>query len=363
MNSEDGLPATDGSAHRQFQVKKDNGEFWNMNYTSAGVNWERANGPFDEPTQFQGARAPVGGPLNSLQAVGSVADAAASIGMWWEVRQQRLLSEAVSEETRRGAWLAEMVARWGDAHHAGDRLDLRVSEYLAREAREMLDAIVANKRIALPQSLLYELEIIQESLRAFRSQLLTQFEAISDDSRIDLNSVVGRALPNRYLDMNFIRFLGNDPLTEWAGRVRAKTTGDFDRELTEALRPDVFLSRVFPRKELGASELPDVEKQQNVLDFLRGLMAPALPQLLAVDAKPDASERRDAFRELSLLPAEVSRVKALNSAWLATSEIVSQNSGGESELQVQVSARGLGVVLASTQSNLELASPPNRVEK
>lgn len=333
-----------------------------MNFTSAGVNWERANEPFDEPSQVQGPQVPAGVPLNSLQAVGSVVDAAASIGMWWEVRQQRLHSEAVSEESRRGAWLAEMVARWGDAHHAGDRLDLRVSEYLAREAREMLDAIVGNKRIALPQSLLYELELIQESLRAFRLQLLTQFEVISEDSGIDLHGVVGRAMPNRYLDMDFIRSLGNDPSTEWAARVRAKTTGDFDRDLTDALRPDVFLSRVFPRKQLEASDAPEVEKQQNVLEFLRGLMAPALPQLLAVDAKPDASERRDAFRELSLLPAEVSRVKALNSAWLATSAIVSQNSGGESGLHVQVSQWGLGVALASTQSNLALASRPNQSE-
>jgi hypothetical protein len=352
------LPITDGSAYRQFQVRKDNGEFWNMNFTGAGVNWERSERPFDEPVQSQGFSPSAGASANSLHAIGSVIDAAASIGMWWEIRQQRLLTEAVTEETRRSAWLAEMVARWGDIHRGGNQLDLRVSEYLAREAREMLDAIVANKRVALPQSMLYELEVIQDTLRSFRSLMLTQFETLSGDTEFDLDRAVGKIMPRRKLDMDFIRSLGGDPSAEWMERVRAKSTGDFDRDLTEALRPDVFLSRVFPRNEVGAPEPQEAEKQQTVLGRLVGIIAPALPRLLAVDSKPDASERRDVFRELSLLPAEVSRVKALNSAWLATSAIVAESLGGDPQVQVQISARGLGVGLASSQSEFELMPLP-----
>jgi hypothetical protein len=348
------VPSTNESAHRQFKVKKDNGEFWNMNFTGGGVNWVRSDTPFDEPDRGQAFHPSAGSTANTVHAIGSVIDAAASVGMWWEVRQQRLLSEAVSEETRRSAWLAEMIARWGEIHRGGEHLDFRVTEYLAREARETMDSIIANKRIALPQSMLYELDVIQETLRSFRSLILTQFETLSRDTRIDLNSAVGKVMPSRELDMDFIRLLGADPSIEWTERVRAKTTGDFDRALTEAMRPDVFLARVFPHKELAAAELQEAEKQHNVLEILISHMAPALPRLLVADSKPDASDRRDAFRELTLLPAEVARVQALNSAWLAVSAVVEESFGGESHVQVQVSSRGLALGLAPSNLALEL---------
>ena len=54
-----------------------------------------------------------------------------------------------------------------------DSLDPRVSECLARETREMMDARVANKSVALPQSMLYELGMIQDTRRSFRPLMLT----------------------------------------------------------------------------------------------------------------------------------------------------------------------------------------------
>lgn len=352
------MPTNETSSGRRFRVHKDNGEFWDMIYSSGGVRWERTDSAFEAAVHNQRHGPNLGSGLSSrVQAISSVIDTAASIGMWWESRQQRLLNEAVNEESRRIAWLADMVARWGDAHREGDQLDLRVSEYLAREAREMMDAIVANKRVALPQSMLYELETIQDTLRAFRSLLLDQFEALSGATGIDLDGAIRSALPNSKLDMDFIRSLGKDPSIEWAERVRTKTVGDFERELTDALRhPSVFLSRVFPRTELAIPEPQEVEKPSGVVERLIGLMAPALPRLIAIDSKPDASERRDAFRELSLLPAEVARVKALHSAWLATSAIVAVGTGNE--LRVQVSAGGVDVGLVPPPAALEL--PPAR---
>lgn len=353
----DALPNTEGKPHRQFRVLKDNGESWYINFTKAGLNWEPADSPFDQPAKNQGfPPARGGGALGAVGAITSVMDTAASIAMWWEVRQQRLLNEAMNEETRRISWLSDMIARWGDVHRQGNQLDLRVSEYLARETREMMDCIISNKRVALPQSMLYELETVQDTFRSFRSMMLAQFETLSGDTEIDLGGAVRKALPYSRFDMDFIRSLGADPSAEWGERVRENTTGDFERGLTDAMRdPSVFLSKVFPSAVPAAPESQEAEKHPGLIERLVGLMAPALPRLLTVDSKPDASERRDAFRELSLLSAEVSRVKALNSAWLATSAIVAVSAGRG--LQVQVSDRGLGVALAATPSTRELLAP------
>lgn len=350
------MASTGDNTRRQFRVQKDSGDFWNMNFTDAGVKWEPTDSGFDDANGSLRSP-PRGGGSSPLHAITSVVDTAANVGMWWEIRQGRLLNEAMNEESRRSTWLAEMIARWGNVHKGGNQLDLRVSEYLARETREMLEAIVANKRIALPQSILYELETIQDTFRSFRSLLLSQFEVLAEDLGTDLNGAVRKSLPSRKLDLGFIRSLGTDPTIEWADRVRAKATGEFDRDLTDALRnPSMFLARVFPQTEVEKPDPEDAEAHHGFVDRLVGLIAPALPRLLTPDPKTDASERRDAFRELSLLPAEISRVKALNSAWLATSAIVSDSSGGDVGVQVQVSERGVNVELAPTRTALELPS-------
>jgi hypothetical protein len=325
-----------------------------MNFTNAGVRWEKTDSGFDGPAPAGLFRPLLGVPTSPAQIITEVVNTATNIGMWWETRQQRLLNEAMNEETRRISWLAEMIARWGDAHRNGNQLDLRVSEYLARETREMMDAIVASKRVALPQSMLYELEMIQDTLRSFRSLMLTQFETLSRTPGIDLDGAVRGALPNTRLDMDFIRSLGRDPSVEWADRVHAKTTGEFERELTETLRhPSAFLSLVFPQLDPVGTDTQEPEKNFGVVDRLVSLLTPALPRLLITDLRSDGSERRDAFRELSLFPAEVARVKALNSAWLATSAILEASSGGE--MRVQIDTRGLRVELAPSQTMHQLS--------
>lgn len=343
------MPASESKSPRQFRVQKDNGEFWNMNFTKAGVNWSPSDTPFETSAHNQPFTMPVGGPMAYAQTIASVVDTATNVGMWWETRQRRLLDEAINEESRRISWLGDMMARWGEIHQPGNLLDLRVSEYLARETREMMDSIVVNKRVALPQSMLYELENVQDTFRSFRSLILFQFEMLSEDLKVDLDAVIQSSLPNCRLDMGFIRSLGTDPSVDWADRVQTKTTGEFDRRLTESLSdPSAFLSRVFPRAEQEKQENEASERSPGFGERLVGLIAPALPRLLTIDYKSDASERRDSFRELSLLPAEVARVKALNSAWLATSAIVAASTGNE--VLVQVGAGGMGIELAPIQA-------------
>jgi hypothetical protein len=348
------MPNDEPRVRRQYRVLKDNGESWFMNYTNAGVRWEPADAPFGASVASPGFGPTLGKAGSPARVLSEVINTATDIGMWWEMRQQRLLSEAMNEETRRISWLAEMVARWGDAHREGDQLDLRVSEYLARETREMMEALVLNKRVALPQSMLYELEMIQDTLRSFRTLILSQFETLFVSPDIELSSAVRNALPHSRLDMSFIRRLGTDPAIEWADRVRTKTTGDFERELTETLRnPSSFLALVFPRTEPEAAHPTEDEKNLGVVHSLLGLLTPALPRLFAPEFKGDGSERRDSFRELSLFPAEVARVRALNSAWLATSAIIEASTGDQ--VQVQVSDRGVQMELAPNRSVLQLS--------
>jgi hypothetical protein len=343
------MPTTRASGSRQFKVQKDNGDFFDMNFTKAGVNWTRSDTGFTAPVPGQPFQMPGGGGAGYVRAITAVIDTATNVGMWWETRQKRLMDEAINDETRRIPWLGDMMARWGEAHSDGDRLDLRVSEYLARETREMIDSIIANKRVSLPQSMLYELENIQDTFRSFRSLILAQFETLTGDRNIDLDGAVRSALPNCRLDMDFVRSLGRDPAVDWAERVRSKTTAEFDRKLTTDLSdPSAFLARVFALTEQAAAEHPETARPPGVVERLVGLIGPALPKILALDSRPDASERRDAFRELSLLPAEVARVRALNSAWLATSAIVASATGNE--VLVQLSGKGVGLELAPLEA-------------
>ena len=348
-----------GNSLRQFLVQKDNGQYWNMMYTSAGVRWEPADRAFDNADPDPSALSPLAGGVSPVQIIGSVIDAASHVAIWWEARQQRLFSEAAHEESRRIPWLADMITRWGEAHREGDHLDLRVSEYLAREAREAMESVVGNKRVSIPQSILYELNMIQDSLGSFRSLAVMQFEALIRNEEIGLAEAVRKVLPHSTLNIDFIRSLGEDPASDWAGRVRAKASGDFDRELGEVSRhPDAFISRLFPSNELAIPDLPVEPQQRSVVKRVIDLAGSALPRIRPEDFKQDSSERRDTFRELSLLPAEVTRVKLLHSAWLATNAIIANAAGRP--VQVQISPGSVSMGLATGESRLQLS--PGRDE-
>ncbi len=344
------------SSARQFLVQKDTGDMWTMTFGRSGVAWDPVDRSFGSSEAGPSPRLPsigVGGPI---EAVAMVAQAAGTLGLWWETRQQRLLDEATREELRRIPWLADMIARWSVAHRAGNQLDLRVSEYLAREARATMDSLVANKRVSAPQSVLYELDIVRDTFRGFRELFLVQFEQAAQSSEIDLQGAVRRAVPGAKLDMDFVRRLGLDPAIEWSEHVRAKGNQGFDADLADALRhSSVFISRLFPSTELAIHE-PIAAQQPGVIQRLVGAIAGALPMPRSEDHRPDVGERRDAFREFLLLPAEVARVKALHAAWLATSAVVGETHGAP--LAVTVDASGVQVGLGSLDPMPQLGHSP-----
>lgn len=338
---------------RQFQVRKDNGEAWFMNFTSQGVQWVKDN-ERDAAETLAGSTFSPRGPLPSspLTTMSAVLEGAASIGMWWETRQLRLANEAANEENRRIAWLEEMLVRWGEVHREGDVLDLRVSEYLAREARATMGAISGNRRLALPQTLLYELELVRESLRPFRVLLLEQFEALVDQQQIGIAAALEAALPGRALDMNFLQKLGADPSID---RANSKTSGDFDLELEALLRqPDAFLARVLPGRDRAPTNEPSAERRGSVFETLISVLAPSVPKTSPIDGHSDAPDRADSFRELSTVPAEVARARGLHMAWTAVTTLFAAASGHD--LEVRLDSKEVRFALEPAGSRLTLAS-------
>ena len=316
---------------RQFEVHKDDGSRWLMQYTTNGVNWLRIPDDDTEGTQ-PGVKAPGGSIANSASlpvAIGAVLDAGAQLAQVWEMRQQRLLQQAFYED-RRLQWLDEMIGRWGRVHEAGRGLDFGVSGFLAREALETMHALVANKKWSLPQSTLHDLSLIIDVFRATREQLLMQFEALEADHGLNLTALIARELPGRTLDMAFVRKVAVDPRVEWERLVREKSPVDFDADLRDLLRsPELFTNRLFSSTEVGTvSVAPPSGLPDRALRFILDLVG-RLPRPEEADWKADSWQRRDAFRELIMLPAEVDRVRMLTSAWLAVSAIVEQSTPHE----------------------------------
>ncbi|MDF1489436.1 hypothetical protein [Tessaracoccus caeni] len=358
---------------RQFTVQKDDGTMWWMSYTSSGVKWT----PISSQTDLWAGSFPTTPPsspttdhaasevastvqsglslltgISGIQAIAGVGQAASMVGMWWEEHQRRLFDEARHEESRRVLWLGDMIVRWAAEHKDGDHLNLRVTEHLAREAKETMNVLVSNKKVTFPQSLLCDLGEIQDSLGAFRSLILTQFEELAASQVVDLDRAVREALPGRRFNLDFIRQLGKDPARALEASLGARGKRGFDHEFAEPLlHANGFTERVFPSVLPAVTEAKKAE-EPGVLDQVVSFFAGALANLSADEVNPEAIERRTAFRELTLLPAEVLRVRALNSAWLATSAIVAKGTGRE--VGVQVGSRAVRVALETPAFRQEL---------
>lgn len=321
--------------HRTF---KPDGSEWRVIYGGGTIQWVpvpgRSSGSDagDSPPTASprpGGLGPIAGGGVQIQALASFAEIATSLVQTAELRQQRLMIEAAREQSQRIEWLTDMMGRWAEVHSSGGRLDLRISEYLAREVRGFMEVVSANKRVALPQSLLYDLELILDSFRSMRLLLSDQFEALADSEGVRLREAVRTVLPGRGLDMNFVRRLALDPAEVWAEKVRGKGAAGFDEEFANAFRfPDVFRDRLFPVNEIAVREAEE-PTPKGFMERIAALVAGPLPWLRWDDFKADLTEKRDTYRELLILPAEFFRVRALNSAWIATTAVVAEAFGEE----------------------------------
>jgi hypothetical protein len=330
---------------------KPDGSWWRVRYGAGTIQWSEMGSPPPGAQPQQGIPMPPSlSGAGYAQILGAVGQAAGEIGQWWELRQQRLMLEAAHEQTQRIAWLTELMGRWAEVHRGGGMLDLRLSEYLAREARAFVEVAMSNRRIALPQSLLYELDLIQDSFRAVRETLSRQFEALDASEEIDVRDAVREVLPGRALNIEFVRQLALDPSHVWAQKLRGNSGGAFDVEFAEAFRfPEVFRDHLFPSNEIVVHNGVEQE-EKHFFAAIAELISGSLPWVRWEEEKADVVAKHDSLRELFLLPAEFSRVRALHSAWQATAAVVEQASGkqlavllGPSGVAVQLDAPDVGL--------------------
>lgn len=347
---------------REFQVTKDDGTHWLVQYTSEGVRWIRVmwrdsrGDSEDAPSPRSNRRLIIS--KDPVSILTNVVDVASRVGMMLEARHANMLNAAVHDE-RRLEWLSDMLARWSATHTEGGELDLRLSDYLAREALETLKAVLGSRggKAAIPQSILFEVDLIMDVFRTFRVLISQQFEALFQHPEIDINAAVREVLPGRGIDRELVRLLGRDPSMRWAERLRGKAKGKFDEDLAESFRhPDVFLEKLLPSVEVTlakpVTELEPAERPGVITRVLAALQQ-ALPREEEFLSAP--TDRADAFRELALLTAEVARLKALNSAWVTVVSFVENYTGNH--LVVTIDVDGPSVQLMDPRAIPELLMP------
>lgn len=287
---------------------------------------------------------PIPGPLScTLQ----IADSGAALWQTWELRQQRKFVETSHEQAQRIEWLTEMMGRWGRVHREGNGLDLRSSEYLVREVDALIDVLVSNKKVTLPHTLLYDLDLVRDSFRSMRLLLADQFRALFYNDEIHIKRLVQKALPGHSLNVEFIEQLIEEPTIESLATTRSKPTTSSEKSLLESIRSEKDFQRtLFPSTELEVSTpVEDLDEgpgspaklMKKVADKLVG---PLLWPRVA-DAKGDLGERAHDFRELVLLAAEFRRIRALHDAWLAVTVIATEKL--DEPIRVIVSPEGVSV--------------------
>lgn len=335
-----------------FDVRKPDGSRWEIHYTSSGVKWLQLE---DEPGASQReAGVPPRFPPGVRGGSFAVALAAMNVAVeglrCWDEHQWRRLAEAQIEEERRIGWLIDMMQRWAVAHSLNG-LDLKVTEYLCREAEGLMLAAGRNDKIQLPQALMFEIGRISDVLGGFRMMYHSQFEALAANNRDEFDAAIRTVLPGRRLNMSFVRELGEDPAAAWVAALQNKTTATFDQDLRDGTRDmATFLKRVFASTELAPvrdeAPAPKWFLEEAVNQFVKLLPRPAQSWVRI------SPERMDAFRELILLRAEFLRVKALHAAWMIVDEAVGTSTGRP--IHVESTSRRLELTIGSVDDvNIE----------
>lgn len=338
---------------RRWQGVTDDGRTFTLLFTSKGVRWsfveEEAKADIKAPTGSNRERfdsdARINAALNSAAGLASssaqLINAVTGVLVWWEARQTRLMNEAMFEEQRRVPWTYDMMGRWVEAHREGSEVDLEVSHYLGRETAQTLVALSQNRKMAVPQAMLYELEQIRRVISATRTLLVRQFTALERAEDFNINAILSSAFggpKKQSLTVNFnaIRRWGADPALDWERCLAKNDLKSFEAEFKEMHK--------FPQKLMemalgfvptptsndqpaNAFSIPDATSPFWIalaVSSVRGA-SPLVP--LALTLIPAAASavfelvkdgdlfRRDDFKELALVTAEIERTRLLHRLW------------------------------------------------
>lgn len=372
---------------RKYTGQTDDGRRFVILYTRDGVCWrwgedaDRVTGPppaTSEPVNELAARSrTVNEALNSAAGVvGAAAQLVGSVARileWWETRQVRLLDEAKFEEERRIPWTYDMMHRWVGAHREGTHLDLEISHYLGRETAATLVALGVNKKMAVPQAMLYELEQIRSAISAARVLLGRQFDALEKAQDFNISAFAtsafrGDSIGSFVVNFDAIRRWSGDPAVDWEDCVARNSVKSFESEFRDLQRyPKKLMATAFgyvvPGREEdnGKFSLPDVTSPFWTSLALAGLRSanPLVPLALGIvpaaaiavfeQIKEADAFRRDDFKELALVTAEIERVRILHRLWCVLDGAVRV-------------ARGGGLLVQEMEGDLILSAPQENKE-
>jgi hypothetical protein len=366
---------------RQFSGLTDDGRRFVILYTNRGVRWlvGAEADAIQLPTQPSPPRVntparvqPINTALEGAAGlIGPIAHLVASLCRvleWWEARETRLLDEARFEEERRIPWTYDMMGRWVRAHRDAGHVDLDISHYLGRETAATLVALSQNKKMAVPQAMLYELEQIRTTISSARVLLVRQFSALEHAQDFNISAIVASAYgrqSSQTFAVNFeaIRRWGSDPGLDWERCLVKGELKSFEAEFREMHRfPQKLIETALGYKGNGATEstaatsVADASspfwaaiaaaglKHINPLIPLAVAVGPAAVSAAFETIKDGDTLRRDDFKELALITAEVERVRLLHRLWCILDGAVRH-------------ARGGGLLVQEEGGTLALAAP------
>jgi hypothetical protein len=252
--------------------------------------------------------------------------AVTSVLNWWETRERRKFDEARFEESRRVPWTYEMLNRWAAVHQGNDGLDLVASHFLSREALATLDVVAKDSKISIPQALLYDLELVRAAVSSARELLGAQFELMGRTQIPAPNGDI--PVPLNY---SWLRKWTIDPAIDWAAAVANKNSKEFSAELRQMARSPSEIAKLAFVPDVvennSAKRGPSADQLAWMARATRLFVATTYPSvvlgaaaagLLYLEyATNKELARRDDFRELLLLSAEVERVRLLHSVMRA----------------------------------------------
>lgn len=315
-------------------TQKEDGTFWEVLYEGGTIKWNQllggsaGFGPSGDPSQTPPLPRILGpSPLNVLF---SVAEVGTSLWQTWELSQHRKFVETNQELSQRIEWLTVMMGRWASVHRGGGGFDLRSSAFLVREVNALLDVLASNKKASLPQSLLYDLDLIRDSFRSMRLLLVNQFRALFDSQEIQIKKLVQEALPSHSLNIGFIEQLFDEPNIDSVGNAKSKSTSSFEKVLLRSIRSeDDFKASLFPSNEIEVHEFVgeisgEAGTPTRLMKQISEMLSGSLLWPRGEESKNELGDRAYDFQELILLSSEFRRVRALNDAWLAVTLIATE---------------------------------------
>ncbi len=353
---------------RQFDVTKDDGSRWLMLFTSEGVKWVRNQAGPPQPPEQEPAPRPFVPPLPQHPFVAGalaftrVAEVGVKAWQTWEMRQQFLRAQESTELNQQIDWVYSMLKRWAHVHSAGDRLDMKSSMFFARQVDDLVATLVSgktNKRLQIPQELVYDVDQVGEAFTAMRESLIEQLIPILTDRRSVVRELLGQLSPLVRVDLEWLRQVGEAPAPMGEGQT------DLDKKKQRAAEVELPLTQSGVWEKLfvhlsadGAAQYGEQENESDankVFARLKSAVGGVLPtRSESLDGRAAQAANAE-FPELVAVVEEIRRVWVLTQVGLILDAVVSLKTG--EHLAVAVGENDVQAELVSTDdSRLSLPS-------